>query len=85
LVENFGDHSPRALRVVQHLVVPKSQHAVPLALEKPSAARLRFRRRIVLAAIDLDDQSRLVADEICNEPADRNLPTKSEPFSLPRP
>jgi hypothetical protein len=80
----FGDHCPRAVRIVQHLVVPESQHAVALALQEPSAARFLFRRRIVLAAIDFDDQSRLVANKVGNEAPDRHLTAKSISFGLAR-
>jgi hypothetical protein len=39
----------------------------------------------VLAAIDLDDQSRLVAHEIGYEAPDRHLTAKPKPFDLARP
>jgi hypothetical protein len=74
-VEIFGDHRVHALRIVQNLVVPEPQDAVPLALQEPSAARL-----LMLAAIDLDDRSRLVAGEAGNEPADRHLTAKPVPW-----
>src|SRR5215468_7376689 len=57
----------------------------------PSASRNRVRlafrlgRAIMLPAIDLDDQSRCVAGEIGNEPADRHLAAKPIAFGLPRP
>jgi hypothetical protein len=38
----------------------------------------------MLAAIDLDDQSRRVTDEVGNEPADRRLTAKSILFGLPQ-
>lgn len=43
------------------------------------------RTRDHAAAIDLDDQSRCVADEVGNEPADRRLSAKSIAFGLRRP
>jgi len=39
----------------------------------------------MLPAIDLDDQSCLMADEVGNEPADRHLSAKPIAFGLPRP
>src|SRR5215472_7473909 len=39
----------------------------------------------MLPAIDLDDQSRLMANKVGNEPADRHLPAKPIIFGLPRP
>jgi hypothetical protein len=38
----------------------------------------------VLPTVDLDDQSRCVADEVGDEPADRHLPAKPMAFGLPR-
>jgi hypothetical protein len=67
------------LRILQHLVVPEPQYAVPLAFQESSAACLPFRRGIMLAAIDLDDQFRLVANEVGDKPPDWNLTAKSEP------
>ena len=48
------------------------------------AAHLLFRRRIVLAAIDFDDQFRLMADEIDNKAPQRHLTAKSVTIRLAR-
>jgi hypothetical protein len=39
----------------------------------------------MLAAVDLDDQPRFVANEVGNERSDRHLTAKPEPVGLPRP
>ena len=70
-VKILGDHREHAFRIVQNLVVPEPQDAVPLAFQEPSAACLLLRREVMLAAIDLDDQSCGVTDEVGNEPTDR--------------
>src|ERR1700737_4145576 len=67
---------------LQYLVVPEPQHAVALGFKEAGSARFLFRRRFVLAAIDFDDQSRFVADEVGNEAPERHLTAKSVPFGL---
>src|ERR1700757_4444774 len=84
-MQSVGDGRARTLGIVQHLVVPEPQHAVPLGFEEPRAACFRLGRGIMLTAIDLDDQSCCVADEVGNEPADRHLSAKPTAFGLPRP
>lgn len=39
---------------------------------------------VVLPAIDLDDEARLVANKIRNVPPERDLPAKAVPGNLPR-
>ena len=85
VVQSVGDGRVHTLAIAQHLVVPEPQHAVPLGFEEARAACFRLGRGIMLPAIDLDDQSRCVADEVGNEPADRHLPAKPITFGLPRP
>src|SRR6516225_12459380 len=84
-LEIFGDCRAHTLRIVQHLVVPEPQHAVPLALQEPSAAGFLLGGGVMLAAVDLDDQFRFVADKVCNEPSDRHLTAKPAALGLPRP
>ena len=79
-----GDRRLNALRILQHLVVPEPQYAVPLTFEEARAARLFRRRGIVLAAIDFDDQLCLMADKVSNKAAKRCLAAKSVTFGLPR-
>src|SRR5215469_12721303 len=84
-MQSIGHGRAHTLGIVQHLVVPEPQHAVPLGFEEPGPGCFRLGRAIVLPAIDLDDQSCCVADEIGDEPADRHLPAKPMAFGLPRP
>jgi hypothetical protein len=80
----LGDHRLHAIRILKHLVVPESQYAVALAFKEARAARLLFRGRIMLAAIDFHDQFRLVADKVGNKTPQRHLTAKSETFGLAR-
>jgi hypothetical protein len=73
-----GDHRLHAIRVFQHLVVPDPQHAVAPAFEEAVVARLLFRRRVILAAIDFDDQFRFTANKIGNKAPKWQLTPKSE-------
>ena len=67
---------------LQYLVVPEPQHAVALGFKEAGSARFLFPRWFVLDAIDFDDQSRFVADEVGNEAPERHLTAKSVPFGL---
>ena len=82
LMQSVGDGRAHTLGIVQHLVVPEPQHAVPLGFEEARAACFRLGRGIMLPAIDLDDQSRCVADEVGDEPANRHLSAKPMAFCL---
>lgn len=83
-VKVFGDQGAHALRIVQNLVVPEPQDALPLAFKELSTAHLLVRQQIMLAAIDLDDQSCRVADEVGHKPADRPLSAEPVPLGLPQ-
>jgi hypothetical protein len=83
-VKVFGDRRAPALRIVQNRVVPEPQEPVALAFQELSAAHLLLRQEIMLAAIDLDDQSCRVADEVGYKPADWHLTAKPVPVGLPQ-
>src|SRR5215469_959408 len=80
----FDNRGAHALRIVQNLVVPEPQDAVALAFQELSAAHLLLRLEIMLAAIDLDDQSCPVADVVGYKPPDWHLTAKPVPFGLPQ-
>ena len=63
-VQSVGDGRVHTLAIAQHLVVPEPQHAVPLGFEEPRTGCFRLGRGIMLPTIDLDDQSRLMADKV---------------------
>jgi len=67
-IKNASIGLPEAARdglgIVYHLVVPEPQHAVALGFEEPGPACVRLGRGIMLPTIDLDDQSRLMADKV---------------------
>jgi hypothetical protein len=84
LIQFSGDRRLNARGILQHLVVPEPQYAVPLTFEEPRAARLFCGREIVLAAIDFDDQLRLMADKVGDKAPERCLAAKSVTSGLPQ-
>lgn len=76
------DRQAHAVEVLQHLVVPAAQHAKPRRLEMtvPQGVTFRFR---MLAAVDLDDQPRLEADEVEDVAVERHLPLELQPAEMP--
>jgi hypothetical protein len=63
---------------LQCLIVPEPKYSVAPAFKKASAAHLLFRQRVVLAAVNLDDQFRLMADKIGNKNAPTALDGESD-------
>ncbi len=76
--EQYGEDSlQNAIAILDHLAVPKSEHAIALAFQENSARRIGV--GAMLAAIQFDDQPSLDADEIGDVPAaDRMLLAKFE-------
>jgi|GEM_PF-6005675 len=63
-----GDCFEDAIEVFQHLIVPESEHLVALRLEILCAALVGFALClfVMLAAVQLDYQARLEAEEVGN-------------------
>ena len=59
---SYGLHD--CLGLGQHLVIPEPKHAVPLALQPPRPLLIILLLLEVLAAIDLNDEASLMADEV---------------------
>jgi hypothetical protein len=78
LSEGLIDRFEHSREVAIHVAVPKAQNAKPGAAECAVAtyiARL-MSGEIVLAAIDLDNETLLEADEVNNESLTRCLPAE---------
>jgi hypothetical protein len=58
---------------LQHLVVPEPQHAITFGLEEQSPLGFERQRAVMLAAVDFNDQSSLVACKIRDVGAERHL------------
>jgi len=80
----FGDHRKHAFRICQHIIIPETQDAITLSLQKVSSDGVSFRGSVMLTAIDFNDQSRFMAHEVRYIPPDRHLPTKFVSLDLVR-
>ena len=69
-LQRAHDLLQHAIDILEDLVVPEADHAITLAVQ-PARSRLILRRsRVVLAAVDFDDQPRLQAAEVNDVVAD---------------
>ena len=78
----FGDRRTHAFEVRQHLVVPEAQNPVALVLEGAGSLCFLRRRPLVLAAVNFDDQARIMANKVGNLTPQRHLPAESVPVNL---
>jgi len=65
------DHGPNAIRVAEHLIVPKADDPIPFGFDQ--FRPLGVQSRIVLPSIDFDDEFRTVTCEIRDVIPDRHL------------
>src|SRR5262249_3005039 len=79
---NSSDHS---LRLLQNLIVPESQHAIALRIEKFASHRICPETGRMLAPVHLDDETPFVASIINKIGADRGLATKMKFLSQQQP
>jgi hypothetical protein len=75
-VQSFVDGSQHALRLLQHVVVPKAQHAIASRSEKRGSRRICAGACHVLTPIDLNDDPPLVTGEIDEIGTDGRLAAK---------
>ncbi|HEY3909235.1 MAG TPA: hypothetical protein VGM07_05025 [Stellaceae bacterium] len=68
-----NDRGVDAVQIFQHLMVPKPHNAIALVLQETTSLHFLGRRRIVLATIDFDNQTRFVTNKIGNVAAERHL------------
>jgi hypothetical protein len=64
-----------ALAILEHSAVPEPQDPQAAALKVHGAPRVVRDLVSVLAAVELDDQARLPAEEVENERSERDLPS----------
>jgi len=80
--QDFGDSRMDSLEVFQNLIVPEAQDPISLVLQEVRSALLLLRTKLVLSAIDLHYQSRLMAGEVGDVTAYGNLAPESVPIHL---
>jgi hypothetical protein len=70
------DRCHHAIDVLQHIIVPETQHAIAIGLKISGSLCISDNvvRLAVLRAINLDDQSLFVAGEVSEVRTDRGLP-----------
>ena len=83
-LQNLRDEEMDAFWICQNLIVPETQNTISLALQKSDSIRLMFRRTIMLAAVDFNDQSGFMAQKIGDIATDRHLTTELAAHHLPR-
>jgi hypothetical protein len=76
----LDDHGVHALGIFQDLIIPEAYDPISFALQKPAPVGFLLRQRIMLAAIEFDDQADFVTDKICNVAPERHL--TAAPVSL---
>jgi hypothetical protein len=69
-----------AISVLQHVIVPETDRPIAEGFQRPSASGIDFFS--VLAAIELNDQTRFPAGEIGDVIADWELPDELGTFEL---
>ena len=74
LAQRCVDHRPDAIRIAKHLIVPEAKNAVTLSLDH--ACPRKISNRIVLTAVDFDNELCAVTGKIGDEMANRDLPTE---------
>ena len=63
-----------SFRLGQRFIIPKSQHLKPGVDKSFRASLVRYGVRLMLAAINFNDEHRLQADEVENKILERMLP-----------
>jgi len=76
----LDDHGVHALGIFQDFIIPEAYDPIAFALHEPAPVGFLLGQRIMLAAIDFDDQAGLVTDKIRDVAPERHL--TAEPMSL---
>ncbi len=63
-------------------MIPKPEQMVAFSSERPRPNPVLIRTSIVLPSISLNDELRLHAGKVCNEPAEPHLPAEFAPAQL---
>jgi len=79
------DHFQDTAEILDHVIIPETQHAPAMLLKPSRAVGLILGDRAVLTAVEFDDQRSFLADEIDDVPSDRYLASelKSGQLSVP--
>jgi hypothetical protein len=72
------DYFQNAAEILDHVIIPETQHAPAMLLEPSCAIGVIFCDRAVLTAVELDDQRSFLANEIDDVPSYRYLAPKLE-------
>jgi hypothetical protein len=78
----LNDHGVHPLGIFQDFIIPEAYDPITCALQEPAPVGFLLRQRIMLAAIDLDNQAGFVTDKICNVAAERHLTAESVSLDL---
>ena len=76
----LDDHGLQTLGIFQDFIIPEAYDPIAFALQEPVPVGFLLRHRIMLAAIEFDDEGGLVTDRICDVAPERYL--TAEPMSL---
>jgi uncharacterized lipoprotein YbaY len=76
----LDDHGVHALGIFQDFIIPEAYDPIAFALQEPAPVGFLRRQRIMVAAIEFDDQAGFVTDKIRNVAPERHL--TAEPMSL---
>ncbi len=85
LGESTGEDVMNAFQIGQHVIVPEAEDAIALALDRLGSCNLILRLRVMLPAVDFNNQPRRVAGKIGNVMTDGNLPTEAVALHLIHP
>jgi len=75
LLDRCTDRGQHSLYIVQHVIVPKTKHTIPLSVKIGRSRQVArgLSRFGMLAAIDLNDETQVVLCEIREVGSDRGL------------
>ena len=76
----LDDHRVHALGIFQDFIIPEAYDPIAFALQEPAPVGFLLGQRIMLAAIEFDDQAGFVTDKIRDVAPER--PLTAEPMSL---
>ena len=77
VLDDYGVH---ALGIFQDFIIPEAYDPIASVLQEPAPVGFLLGQRIMLSAIEIDDQAGFVTDKIRDVTAERHL--TAEPMSL---
>ena len=76
----LDDHGVQAFGIFQDFIIPETYDPIACTLQEPAPIRVPRRHRIMLAAIEFDNEAGFVTDKIRDVVPERHL--RAEPMSL---